>query len=129
MDRIGGLDWFFPRPSIILEAGVPIRCYFDSQIDTSFQTIACDYILYTSIDEFLSENDIGIYPNPTSNLLTIKSEKPIEIIELYDMTGKLMKTTRQLNIDFSDLPIGEYILTIYLKTEQKIEKKVIKKRE
>ena len=129
MDRIGGLDWFFPRPAIILEAGGPIRCYFDSQIDTIFQTLACDYILYTSIDEFLSENDIGIYPNPTSNMLTIKSEKPIEIIELYDMTGKLMKTTRQLNIDFSDLPIGEYFLTIYLKTEQKIEKKVIKKRE
>ncbi len=126
MDRIGGLDWFFPRAAIIPEAGGPIRCYSDSQIDTNFQTVACDHTLYTSIAELLTDNDIRIYPNPTSNFLTIKSEQPIEKIELYDMTGRLMKTKRELNIDFSDLPNGQYILTIYLKTEQKIEKKVIK---
>jgi hypothetical protein len=126
MDRIGGLDWFFPRGATILEAGGPIRCYSDSQIDTSFQTVACDYILYSSIDEFSTDKDIEIYPNPASNLLTIKSDKPIDKIELYDLTGKLLKTTRELNIDFSNLPNGQYIVTIYLKTKQKIEKKVIK---
>lgn len=126
MDRIGGLDWFFPRPAIIPEAGGPIRCYSDAQIDTSFQDVACDYILHTSIDEYISNDDIEIYPNPASNLLTIKSEKPIDIIEMYDMTGKLLKKTTKLNIDMSDLPNGQYILIIDLKSEQKIEKKVIK---
>jgi len=126
MDRIGGLDWFFPRAAIIPEAGGPIRCYSDAQIDTSFQSIACDYILYSSIYEQSFDDKIEIFPNPTTNLLTIKSEQPINKIELYDMTGKLIKTTQELNIDFSDLPNGQYILTIYLKTEQKIEKKIIK---
>ena len=44
MDKIGGLDWFFPRAAIFPEAGGPIRCYSDAQIDTSFQSVACDYM-------------------------------------------------------------------------------------
>ena len=126
MDRIGGLDWFFPRPEIIPEAGGPIRCYSDAQIDTSFQVVACDYILYTSIDELTDDNVIEVYPNPTIGLLTIKPKQPIDKIELYDLTGKLVTMTRELTIDFSDLPNGLYILTIHITTGQKIGKKIIK---
>jgi len=126
MDRIGGLDWFFPRATIIPEAGGPIRCYSDAQIDTSFQTVACDYILYTSVDELAYNDDIKIYPNPTTDLLTIKSKQPIEKIDLFDLNGKLVATTRELTIDFSDLTSGQYVLIIHLTTGQKIEKKIIR---
>lgn len=126
MDKIGGLDWFFPRAAIFPEAGGPIRCYSDAQIDTSFQSVACDYILYTSIDELTDENDIEIFPNPTKDFLTIKSEQPIKKVEVYDMTGKFVLTTRETIVDFSNLGVGQYILVIHLKAGQKIEKKIMK---
>lgn len=126
MDRIGGLDWFFPRAAIFPEAGGPIRCYSDVQIDTSFQVVACDYILYTGTEEVTDDSEIEIYPNPTTGLLTIKLNQPIDKIELYDLTGKLVVTSRQLTIDLSGLTSGQYIMAIHLTTGQKIEKKIIK---
>jgi hypothetical protein len=126
MDRIGGFDWLFPRTAIFPEAGGPIRCYKDSQIDTSFQTIACDYILPTLISELTDKYDIEIYPNPTSNILTIKASQPINKIELYDLTGRLLVTTNNLTLDFSKLAYGQYIIKIHFKTGENIERKIIK---
>jgi len=127
MDKIGGLDWFFPRATIIPEAGGPIRCYSDIQIDTSFQTVACDYILYTSVSEFTNNIGIEIYPNPATDLLVIKSKHIIEKVELYDLSGKNITTTKTTTVDLSDIVAGHYVLIIYLNTGQKIEKKIIKK--
>ena len=39
-------------------------------------------------------NDISLYPNPASELLHIKSSKPINKIKIYDVTGKLILTKR-----------------------------------
>ena len=126
MDKIGGLDWFFPRANIILEAGGPIRCYSDSQIDTSFQSVDCDYIIYTSLNEFTNNNNITIYPNPTTYSLTISSKQAIEKIELFDMSGNYIRTTKKSIINLSNLEVGQYILIIYLTSGQKIEKKIVK---
>lgn len=126
MERIGGLDWFFPRAAIILEAGGPIRCYSDSQIDTNFQTVACDHIIYVSVDELTNENTIHIYPNPTTSSLIIVAKHPIEKLDLFDLNGKLLESTSKMTVDFSNLANGQYILTIQLTTGQKIEKKIMK---
>lgn len=126
MDRIGGLDWLFPRTAIFPEAGGPIRCYKDSQIDTSFQTIACDYILPTSISELTDKYNVEIYPNPTSDLITVRTNQKIIKIDLYDLTGKLLETTSSLTIDFSNFNTGQYIIKIHFKTGKNIERKIIK---
>ncbi len=126
MDRIGGMDWFFPRAATTPEAGGPIRCYSDTQIDTSFQTIACDYILPTSISELTDKYNIEIYPNPTSELISITTSQAVNKIELYDLTGRLLNTTNYLTLDFSKLTVGQYILKIHLKTGEIIERKIIK---
>jgi hypothetical protein len=126
IDRIGGIDWFFPRPDIIPEAGGPIRCYSDNQIDTSFQSIACDYRLFSSINEINSNFKINVFPNPVQNELTIQSEQPISRIELNDITGKRIMTTNQFYLNFDYLNNGLYILTIYFNSGQKLNKKIIK---
>lgn len=126
MDRIGGLDWFFPRATIILEAGGPIRCYSDSQIDTSFQSVACDYRLITSIGEINPNYRIQVFPNPLQNELTIQSEQPIERVELFDLTGKSILSSRQVTLNLENINNGVYILTIYLKSGQRLERKIIK---
>jgi hypothetical protein len=126
MDRIGGLDWFFPRATIIPEAGGPIRCYSDNQIDTSFQSVACNYRLVTSIGEINANHRIYIFPNPFQNELTILSEQPIEQIELYDFTGRRILSSRQATLNLENINNGVYILTIYLKSGQKLARKIIK---
>ena len=126
IDKIGGLDWFFPRAATIPEAGGPIRCFSDTQIDTSFQTIACDHIIYTSIVEFTDNLDIEIYPNPTHDIFKIKSEKSINKVELYDLSGKLVLKTKKIDLNISELRNGQYIVKIYLSNGQEIERKIIK---
>ena len=126
MDRIGGLDWFFPRPDIIPEAGGPIRCYSDNQIDTNFQSVACDYRLVTSIGEINANYRIYIFPNPFQNELTIQSEQPIEQIEIYDFIGRRILSSRQATLNLENINNGVYILTIYLKSGQRLDRKIIK---
>lgn len=126
MDRIGGLDWFFPRATIIPEAGGPIRCYIDNQIDTSFQSVACDYRLVTSIDDLNANYGIQIFPNPFQNELTIQSDQPIERIELFDYNGRSILTQRGLKLNLDQVNNGVYFLTIYLKSGQRVNRKIIK---
>ncbi len=63
-----------------------------------------------------------IYPNPTSDILNIQTEQKISKIEIFDMSGKLVKT--QMNgdkkIDISKLLKGSYLINIV--TDQTILK-------
>ncbi len=40
--------------------------------------------------ESIKSDIVSVFPNPTSDLLTITSNEPIEKIEIYDLTGKLL---------------------------------------
>lgn len=62
-------------------------------------------------------NTVSVYPNPTNELFTIKSAIPIDKIEIYDLTGKLLvekevsSSVVDLNIGF--LNSGTYILNVF----------------
>ena len=71
-------------------------------------------------DEFKIDNGLRVYPNPTKNDTEtfIQSEYPIDEIEIYNMEGKLLYATKNVNNNkFSlinqDLPKGVYILKIH----------------
>jgi len=55
-----------------------------------------------------------VYPNPTSDFLNIKSDQKISKIEIYDMSGKLVQTSKMNNekVSVSKLPKGNYLLKI-----------------
>ncbi|WP_333852202.1 T9SS type A sorting domain-containing protein [Epilithonimonas sp.] len=60
-----------------------------------------------------------IYPNPTSDILNIQTEQKISKIEIYDTTGKLLKSnSKETNINVSELIKGMYLIKIY--TDQSI---------
>jgi len=69
---------------------------------------------------------INIYPNPVIDILTIKSNQPIKNVTLIDMTGKIIKSTKEQNVDFSYLSTGKYILRINLVSGQIVERLIIK---
>lgn len=70
--------------------------------------------------------DFVIYPNPTSDLLFIKTADNQFQLDLFDSNGKLLRTVSDLSIlNISALPTGLYILKINSDNAQ-IIKKVLK---
>ena len=58
---------------------------------------------------------ISIYPNPTQNDIFIKSDLPIEKVEIYSLTGTLLLFENNFNekISVSALSQGVYLLKVY----------------
>lgn len=56
-------------------------------------------------------NKIVVFPNPTSSFINIKSKLPISKIEIFDLLGKNILTSRAQNqIDISNLQSGIYLI-------------------
>jgi hypothetical protein len=71
-------------------------------------------------DEFSSQNGVTVYPNPVKEgeRTFIKSKYPIEHIDMFDMTGNLFYTSKNINdhnfsIINQSLPSGVYILKVH----------------
>ena len=77
------------------------------------------------------DNQLRIYPNPTTGEIVIQSSKlKVQSVEIFDVSGK-KQSSHHLNIsspnqiDISDFPTGAYFLRIA--TEQGVvTKKIIK---
>ncbi|RKE86612.1 fibronectin type III domain-containing protein [Epilithonimonas arachidiradicis] len=72
------------------------------------------------INDNSSENGIQVYPNPVNSgdRTYIKAKYPIDKIDVYDMTGSLFYTSKNINnnstsIINQSLPKGVYILKIF----------------
>jgi hypothetical protein len=79
--------------------------------------------LNVSIDDF-SNDQIKIYPNPTSDYLNIQGMPDNCIIEIYTMTGKLVKQGQNINsLDVRNLENGAYFVRI---TSNKQSAKILK---
>ena len=75
-------------------------------------------------DETLSnsqffKNEISVYPNPTENVLFLKSNFPISKVNVYDVYGKLvfnkqfLKNNREKQINIAHLESGFYLIKIF----------------
>ncbi|WP_179375936.1 T9SS type A sorting domain-containing protein [Winogradskyella wichelsiae] len=118
-------EYTFDFTGITLTEGVSystVNLLFD-QPDADF--LATGNIYY--LDAFqgpagatLSTNDfelnsasINVYPNPVTNSFQIDSNNSIDSVELYNITGQLLKTFSEVtNYDISDLATGIYIANI-----------------
>ncbi len=76
------------------------------------------FVNTTGVKELFNKNNFIVYLNPTSNFITIKSNKIIPILpyQIYDEIGRNVLTGKlhgQINnVNFNDLPAGLYILQI-----------------
>lgn len=89
------------------------KIYFDynQPIITNTYTTTVQNVLAT-IEIGKGNNDITIYPNPVKDLLNIQSKSEIIKAEIYDTTGRILRTTSVKNntINVSDLTRGNYII-------------------
>ena len=72
------------------------------------------------------KNNISIYPNPTKDIVVVKSETPITKIELYDFSGKKIKESASKEINISSLQRGNYLVKITDKEGNTQTKNLIK---
>ncbi|WP_179318991.1 T9SS type A sorting domain-containing protein [Winogradskyella helgolandensis] len=79
-----------------------------------------------STNEFDLNSSITVYPNPVTTELNIalKNNQAITSIELFDMLGKKIATTKALNLDVSPYQTGIYMLKVSTKKGQ-ISKRII----
>lgn len=71
--------------------------------------------------------NLGIYPNPTKDILNIKIDALIDAVSVTNMVGQKINvqfSNNQLNLQ--GFPNGMYIVEVKLKSGQTISKKVIK---
>ena len=76
----------------------------------------------------LSIDNVNMYPNPSENIITF--DNPLEIVEIFDITGKKLYTFRDVlknqNLDISNLSSGYYIVKILYQNRFENRKLIVK---
>lgn len=92
-----------------------------------YDSLLCNSV--TSIDELFPEPDILIYPNPATDIITMKGTIDEGIVEIIDITGRICSTTLCENeitmISVHGLRPGIYCISFYNGTFRHIQKLVI----
>ncbi|WP_158648429.1 T9SS type A sorting domain-containing protein, partial [Candidatus Symbiothrix dinenymphae] len=68
---------------------------------------------------------LQIYPNPAKDELNIRTEQPVERVEIVDIAGRIVLSTNTNIINVSHLPKGVYLVRIAI-AGQSITRRIIK---
>jgi len=82
-----------------------------------------------SIDNFVLNDAVTMYPNPVQNFLFIRSSYPITRVQVYSLLGDLVKDELDNDVkrvNMSSLNSGIYMIKIY-SNQFFVTKKLIKK--
>lgn len=83
--------------------------------------------LLATSDHNVKANAVSVYPNPTKGQVNLQSKVGISTIELYDMSGKVVKTFGKISqLDLSGLKSGVYMLKVMTADGQSTTTKLIK---
>lgn len=78
-----------------------------------------DLIISTGNSQIDLSNQISVYPNPTSDLLTVESELQLTNIQVYNVFGQLISDNNRPDLitkmDVGDLPSGVYMIQVETK--------------
>ncbi|WP_417430298.1 T9SS type A sorting domain-containing protein [Halpernia sp.] len=70
--------------------------------------INCNYMSVSDIQK----SKLKLYPNPVKNTLNIQTENKFQKIEIYSINGQLIKTSFQKETNVSELPKGNFLVTV-----------------
>jgi len=70
-----------------------------------------------AVDDVVNSKDVALSPNPVKNQFTLKGINKMVSVELYDISGKLVKQFDQESLsknafDVSRLKIGNYVVKV-----------------
>ncbi|MBN1598570.1 MAG: family 16 glycosylhydrolase [Bacteroidales bacterium] len=95
-----------------------------------FNVSYMDFVTPVSVNEELAEN-LNVYPNPFNDNLIIESDNPVNLIQLIDMSGKIIlknncTNTKYIDLNTGDIQKGLYILVVGFNNGARTYKKIIK---
>ncbi len=81
-----------------------------------------------AVTAFLNENEITIYPNPTTDFVQISSNEGVKAIKLFDLSGKLLtsKDNPGNEISLTHYPKGMYMMNILFESGKTETRKIVK---
>jgi fimbrial isopeptide formation D2 family protein len=128
----------FVSYSIKVKSGTPIGTHISNKAYIFFDTNqpiitnATDNVIVaiTAINELTIQDEISVYPNPTNDNVTVKSNQPLNNIKVFNMMGELVYNTNgtmktETIIPFQNFAKGVYTIIIESKNKS-LAKKVIK---
>jgi len=85
----------------------------------------------TSLENNTSDHKIKIYPNPATHQVSLESEIAFDLIEIYSLNGKLLKTKRtssskKTTLNIGSLSMGTYTIKIICGNQYFLRKLIIK---
>lgn len=114
-DHEYGLLCYYYNSELAYQTGSPLGCFFT-----------------TNVEEIGKSNEIKIYPNPVSDILTIKTENDLRIdeVNIYSPLGVLVSSIDRHSIsngiNLSSYPHGVYYVLITLENGQLFSKKILR---
>lgn len=123
-----------------------VSYYADAMPGTAPANSAISLITYATGSEFYFDNievkdnsatlgvsdanaksKVVVYPNPTSDFINVKTDKKISQITIVDLSGKMVKQTKENLVDVQSLAQGIYIANIKFEDGSSESTKIIKK--
>lgn len=102
---------------------------FDNDFAVDYATPGVVKLLYTgtlSTDDLPLEN-VAVYPNPTNDIISIKTSDTIKKVEVYNLLGvKVLESKSRKVINLQLLQVGTYLLKIETEDGKVGIKKIIK---
>lgn len=120
VEATGDLTWYEDENGTVeLPETTPLTdgtTYYVSQTIDGCESLLFGITAHLSLGTTSFENfAISVFPNPVKDILNIKSEKPVDFVEIFDITGrKLSHLTNIQNsqINFNQFTAGTYIIRI-----------------
>ena len=111
---------------------IPTGFYSKNNNNESIFIYGKNGMLYKSINgggllstEYMEMEKIQIYPNPTSDFITIKTDHKIDSYTIYDVTGKIIIQTAENTIDLRTFTNGIYLLSFELEGKTQTKKIIL----
>lgn len=80
--------------------------------------------------DFSNSKEIGIFPNPTSDILNVSLADEIQRIEIFSLEGKLIEAYNNINTNYISIYMDQYTPGVYflsiMSENQKIVDKIVK---
>ena len=115
---------------------------YNNQLELGFNSSAIDYTAYNTVSEqfyasYLLSESLGIdsntseinwtvFPNPTSDVITIQISS-LDFSELYNALGQRILISKSPDISLSNLKPGLYFVKVFDKSGREFTRKIIKK--
>ena len=100
---------------------------YDSYIQINIKDGLVYVDVPAGVNQVIADSAVSVYPNPTTDIVNIKSDSQVKSVKVHSFDGRLVKTAEGVStINMDDCQNGYYILTIETENET-IRTKLLKK--